>query len=102
MKLPSHLAKRYTRMTDQEMGGDAAAGQLLKSGMLKSGGRPGPIQIPDDKITKAILRPGVISWNDKTDTGVSFDMRKANGQSIPSISNLNLSKSWTSCSTSGT
>jgi cobalamin biosynthesis Mg chelatase CobN len=61
--------------------------------MLKAGGRPGPIQIPDAKITKAILRPGVIQWDDKTDTGVSFNMRKdGGGQGIPSISNLNLSK----------
>jgi hypothetical protein len=94
MKLPSNLAKRYTRMTDQEMSGDAAAGLLMKAaGMQKGGGRPGPIQIPDAKITKAILRPGVIQWDDKTDAGVSFNMRKdGGGQGIPSVSNLNLSK----------
>ena len=92
MKLPSHLASRYSKMTDQEMGGDAAAAQLLKAGMLKSGGRPGPIAIPDAKITKAILRPGVIQWNDKTDTGVSFNIGKAGGKQITSASHLNLDK----------
>lgn len=92
MKLPKNLASRYTQMTDQEMGGDAAAGVLLKSGMLKSytGGNPGPISMDSAKENQAMLRPGIIKWNDTTDAGVSFNLPK--GKQVSSAANLDLSK----------
>ena len=82
MKLPDGLAKRYPRM-DDAMGGDAAARALLDAGMLKAGGRPGPIAMPDSLATNAILRPGVINWDDSMDFRLSFNIKK--GGSIGKI-----------------
>jgi len=92
MKLPENLAKRYSKMTPEEMQGDASAGDLIQAGMLKSGGKPGAYKISDDSLTKAILRPGVIKWDDKTDAGVMFDVRKAGGKKIKSATHIDLDK----------
>ena len=92
MKLPDNLAKRYTKMTPEEMSGSQEAGDLVKAAMLKGGGRPGPLKIEDQNISKAVLRPGVISWDDKRDAGVWIDARKAGGQKIASATNLNIGK----------
>jgi len=80
MRLPSNIAKRYTRMTDSEMAGDPAAAKLIRAGALKASGKPGSSwEIPDAEATKVMLRPGVISWSDTTDSGVSFNIKKAGG-----------------------
>jgi len=89
MKLPKNLASRYTQMTDEEMAGDANAAAYLKNGMAK-GGRPGPIEVTDD--SKALLRPGVLKWNDDGNQ-VMIDLNKnGGGAKIGSARNLNLSK----------
>jgi len=75
MKLPKNLASRYTQMTPKEM---------------ESGGQDKPIE--DTEITRAILRPGVIQWDDTRDAGVWFNIRKDGGKQVSSTSHLNLDK----------
>jgi hypothetical protein len=78
MKLPNHLASRYSRITSEEMSGSKQASALIKSSNLKSrGNNPGLIQT--EHKNSPFLRPGVISFDDHK--GVSFNMRKAGGKS---------------------
>ena len=91
MKLPKHLASRYTQMTDEEMAGDPSAAAYLKQGLSQRGGRPGPVvEVNDD--SKALLRPGVLQWNDDGNQ-VMIKLDRGPGTSkVGSAQNLNLSK----------
>lgn len=67
-------------MSPDEMEGSGQARDLVQAAMLKRGGSPGPIS--DEKVSQAILRPGVISWDSDKDSGVWFNIKKDGGQSV--------------------
>jgi len=67
-------------MTDSEMGGDKAAAALLRAGAAKAIGKGTPWSVTDVEATRAMLRPGIINWDDSMDSGVSFNIKAGSGK----------------------
>lgn len=92
MKLPKHLASRYSQMGPNEMEGSGQAKDLIQQAMLNKGGRPGVISAGDRELNKEVARPGVIAWDPSKPAGVWFNMRKAGMDPMPTAMDLAIDK----------
>jgi len=67
------LDKRYSQISPEAMEGSGQAKDLVAQANLKSGGLPGPLKV-DESVDSAMLRPGVISWEEGHPV---FDLKKS-------------------------